>query len=425
MAGSCCFANVHPARVTECLTRRSFLILPVIAWHIAFDDTASTAACRRKGGRIMKTTSPERLIHELLAAAEIDVNGSRPWDIQVHHDRFFKRLVAGGSMALGESYMDGWWDCQALDQFFERILKRRLDQKAKKSLKALWCCAKAAWSCSPSRFRAFDIGRRHYDIGNDLFRLMLDKWMNYSCAYWKDAHNLDEAQESKMALICRKLQLQPGMRLLDIGCGWGGLAAFAAERYGVEVTGITVSKKQANFARQRCAGLPVAIQLKDYRQLNATFDRIVSVGMFEHVGAGRYRTFMRKVRRCLDPDGLFLLHTIAGNRSVRASDPWISRYIFPNSMLPSSCQISAATEKLLVLEDWHSFGPYYDPTLLAWYGNFVRTWHRIKDAYGKRFFRMWTYYLLLCAGAFRSRRNQLWQIVFSRDGLLHGYESVR
>jgi cyclopropane-fatty-acyl-phospholipid synthase len=373
----------------------------------------------------MKTTRPEHLIHEMLATAGVEINGHRPWDIQVHHDQFFKRLLAGGSMALGESYMDGWWDCEALDQFFDRILRARLDKIAKRSINLLWQALKAACTCSPGCFRAFTIGKRHYDIGNDLFASMLDKWMNYSCAYWRDAADLDEAQEAKMDLICRKLQLQPGMRLLDIGCGWGGLAAYAAQHYGVDVVGITVSKEQMNLAQQQCEGLPVSIEMMDYRSMSDTFDRIVSVGMFEHVGVGHYRTFMRMVRRCLAAEGVFLLHTIAGNRSVRSCDPWISKYIFPNSMLPSSRQISSAAEKLLVLEDWHSFGPDYDPTLLAWYRNFVENWDQIKAEYDGRFFRMWTYYLLVCAGSFRARRNQLWQIVFSRDGLRPGYVSVR
>ncbi len=373
----------------------------------------------------MKASTSEKLVRELLASADIVVDGTRPWDIQVHNPRFYHDLVAGGSMALGERYMDGWWDCDALDGFFDRIFKFRVDEQARQSIRTLWCVIKAACTSSPSRFRAFKIGTHHYDIGNDLFRAMLDKWMNYSCAYWKAASDLDTAQESKMDLICRKLQLQSGMRLLDIGCGWGGLAAFAAERYGVEVVGITVSEQQARLARQRCEGLPVTIELMDYRHMTSTFERIVSVGMFEHVGARRYRTFMRRVRRCLAPEGLFLLHTIAGNCSVYSGDPWLARYIFPNSMLPSSRQISAAAEKLLVLEDWHSFGPDYDPTLLAWYRNFVANWDLIKNRYDGRFYRMWTYYLLACAGAFRARHNQLWQIVFSRHGLRPKYESVR
>jgi cyclopropane-fatty-acyl-phospholipid synthase len=373
----------------------------------------------------MKTASPEVLIPDLLASAGVEINGHRPWDIQVYNDQFYPRLMAGGSLAFGESYMDGWWDCAALDQFFDRILSIRLDQRARKSAKALWCALKAACTASPRRWRAFEIGRRHYDLGNDLFTNMLDKWMNYSCAYWKKARDLDEAQESKMDMICRKLQLQSGMRLLDIGCGWGGLAAYAARNYGVEAVGVTVSQAQVELARRRCEGLPVTIALMDYRSLRDTFDRIVSVGMFEHVGTRRYRTFMRVVRRCLAPDGLFLLHTIAANRSRRACDPWISKYIFPNSMLPSSRQISAAAEKLLVLEDWHSFGPDYDPTLLAWYRNFVASWDRIKANYDDRFFRMWSYYLLACAGAFRARRNQLWQIVFSKNGVRPRYAGVR
>jgi len=373
----------------------------------------------------MNATTPERLITDLLATAGVAVDGDRPWDLRVHNDLFFRRLAAGGSVALGESYVEGWWDCESLDRFFDRILNDRLGRSVKTSLKTLWCSFKAMCTQSPGRRRAFAIGRRHYDIGNDLFALMLDSSMNYSCAYWQDAAGLDEAQEAKMDLICRKLDLQPGMHLLDIGCGWGGLAAYAARRYGVNVLGITVSKEQLKLARRRCRGLPVRIELMDYRDLEDTFDRILSVGMFEHVGVSRYRAFMRTVRRSLSTGGLFLLHTIAGNRSVRRCDPWISKYIFPNSMLPSSRQISSAAEKLLVLEDWHSFGPDYDLTLMAWYRNFVKNWHRIRHDYGEYFFRMWSYYLLASAGSFRARRNQLWQIVFSRDGVRPRYVSVR
>lgn len=374
----------------------------------------------------MTTLSPEKMIKDLLSLADVGVNGDRPWDIRIHNDLFYQSVMAGGSMALGESYMNGWWDCGALDRFFSRILRNRLDHKAKKSPKVLCLGAKAALTCSPSRFRAYAIGKRHYDIGNTLFSHMLDRRMNYSCAYWKDADNLDRAQEAKMELICRKLHLEPGMRVLDIGCGWGALAAYAARHYDVEVLGITVSDEQVKLARNMCDGLPVTIRRLDYRKVKGVFDRIVSVGMFEHVGHRQYRTYMRVVRRCLAAEGLFLLHTIAGNRSVRSCDPWIAKYIFPNSMLPSARQISKAAEKLLVLEDWHSFGPDYDRTLMAWYANFTQNWNQIKeDGYDERFYRMWCYYLLSCAGAFRSRRNQLYQIVFSKNGMRDGYVSVR
>jgi cyclopropane-fatty-acyl-phospholipid synthase len=373
----------------------------------------------------MKTSWHAEAVAKLLEDSDVRINGDRPWDIRIHHSDFFARVLRGGSLALGESYMDGWWDCDALDRFFDRILKSRLDRKVKKNPRILLSLASSALTHSPGRFRAYKIGTRHYDIGNDLFAVMLDRWMNYSCAYWNTAATLDEAQEAKMDLTCRKLYLKPGMRLLDIGCGWGGFAAYAARHYGVEVLGITVSAEQVRWARRMCVGLPVTVELMDYRNVADTFDRVVSIGMFEHVGSRHYDTYMRTVRRCLAPDGLFLLHTIGGNRSVRSCDPWIGKYIFPNSMLPSIRQIASTAEKQLVLEDWHSFGSHYDLTLMAWHHNFVQNWERLKDAYDERFYRMWTYYLLMCAGAFRARRNQLWQIVFSKEGLRGGYRSVR
>jgi cyclopropane-fatty-acyl-phospholipid synthase len=273
--------------------------------------------------------------------------------------------------------------------------------------------------------RAFEVGRRHYDLGNDLFRVMLDRRMMYSCALWETADTLDDAQEAKLDLICRKLRLEPGMRVLDIGCGWGGLARYAAESHGVRATGVTVSERQVESAREACAGLPVEILLQDYREIDGRFDRIVSVGMFEHVGGENYRRYMQVVHRCLEEGGLFLLHTIAGNTSVRTVDPWVRTHIFPNSMLPSAAQISTAAEGLFVLEDWHSLGPHYDRTLMAWHANFLAAWGRLSAAYDERFRRMWCYYLLSSAGAFRARSNQLWQIVLSKGGIRGGYRPVR
>jgi len=372
-----------------------------------------------------KRASGELLVKNLLAEAGVGTDGRRPHDIRVHDPAFYPRVAAGGSLALGESYMDGWWDCDALDRFFERVLSAGLDKKVRVSPALLWAAAKARVLNPQRRSRAMEIGRRHYDIGNDLFRLMLDKGMNYSCAYWRSAETLETAQAAKLELVCRKLGLAPGMRVLDIGCGWGGFAAHAAKHHGVEVTGITVSREQVDLAREICKGLPVRIELMDYRDLRQRFDRIVSIGMFEHVGAANYRTFMGVVRRCLDDGGLFLLHTIGGNRSVRSVDPWIAKYIFPNSMLPSARQIAAAAEGLFVLEDWHSFGHDYDRTLTAWHRNFTANWERLLPRYDERFYRMWTYYLLSCAGGFRARHNQLWQIVYSKTGVPGGYRSER
>ncbi len=253
---------------------------------------------------------------------------------------------------------------------------------------------------------------------------MLDSRMAYSCGYWKDAKTLDAAQEAKLDLICQKIGLQKAMRVLDIGCGWGSFAKFAAQKYGAHVVGITISKEQARFAKNDCKGLQVEIRLQDYRNLRERFDRIVSVGMFEHVGCKNYRTYLRVAHRNLARGGLFLLHTIGCSRSVKSTDPWIDKYIFPNSMLPSARQITTAAEGLFILEDWHNFGPDYDKTLMAWHKNFTRNWDKIKDKYDDRFLRMWRFYLLSCAATFRSRRNQLWQVVFSKGGV-DGHMSVR
>ncbi len=380
--------------------------------------SSQVAPVRNHGGA-------RKLIEDLLAQADVRINGSRAWDIQVVHSDFFDRVSAGTTLAIGESYMDGWWRCEALDQFFDRILRAELDKKVKTNARAICTALKARLINGQRRSKAYDIGKRHYDIGNRLFECMLDKRLNYSCAFWHQTKTLDEAQEEKLDLICRKLAIEPGMTVLDIGCGWGGFAKWAAERHKVSVLGITVSREQVEYAKQSCRGLDVNIKLQDYRSLEGVFDRIISIGMFEHVGFRNYREFFRVVRRCLKKEGLVLLHTIGRNITSNTIDPWMVKYIFPNSMLPSARQIAAASEGLLVLEDWHSFGPHYDTTLMAWHNNFAKNWDKIKDKYDNRFYRMWTYYLLSCAGSFRSRRNQLWQIVFSRKGLKGGYQSKR
>jgi cyclopropane-fatty-acyl-phospholipid synthase len=363
-------------------------------------------------------------VEQLLVAADVSIGGARPWDIQLHDDRFYTRVVAHGSLGIGESYMDGWWDCESLDELFYRALKADLDRKIRPLWDALSVLQAKLFNLQrPSR--AFRLGRHHYDLGNDLFRLMLDSRMIYSCGYWQDASTLDEAQEAKLDLVCCKLALTPGMRVLDIGCGWGGTAKFAAERYGVSVVGITVSAEQARYARELCNGLDVEIRLEDYRDLTGTFDRVLSIGMFEHVGPKNYDTFMAVVRACLPDDGLFLLHTIGATRTLSRTDPWTHKYIFPDSRLPSASQISRAFDDRFVLEDWHSFGSDYDTTLMHWHQNFERHWPELKERYDERFYRMWRYFLLTSAGTFRARKNQLWQVVLSPRGVEGGYEGRR
>ncbi|MDN6018552.1 MAG: cyclopropane fatty acyl phospholipid synthase [Enterobacterales bacterium] len=366
-----------------------------------------------------------RIASEMLQSADIEVNGSRPFDIRVKNPHFFKRVLQEGSLGLGESYMDGWWECDRLDIFFQKVLRAGLENQLPHHIKDTLRVAAARLTNLQSKKRAWIVGKEHYDLGNDLFSLMLDPYMQYSCAYWKDATPLKQAQEAKLKLICEKLQLRPGMTLLDIGCGWGGLAAYAAKNYGVSVHGVTISAEQQKMAQERCKDLDVQILLQDYRDLNSQYDRIVSVGMFEHVGPKNYQTYFNVVARNLKPDGLFLLHTIGANETNMNVDPWINKYIFPNGCLPSIKHIATTSEGKFVMEDWHNIGADYDRTLMAWYERFVQNWPKIEHNYSQRFFRMFSYYLNACAGAFRARDIQLWQVVFSPRGAEGGLRVAR
>ncbi|WP_343699922.1 cyclopropane fatty acyl phospholipid synthase [Chitinophaga sp.] len=361
------------------------------------------------------------IITQLFASAGITVNGHNSWDIQVHNEHFYPQVLAAGSLGLGESYMSNWWDSPRLDEFFHRLLRGELDKKARKSLAIKGEILISRLFNRQNPAKAYSNAVRHYDLGNDLFSQMLDQRMVYTCGFWRNAQTLNEAQEYKLDLTCRKLQLKPGMHVLDIGCGWGSFAKYAAEKYQVKVTGITLSKEQAELGRQLCKGLPVDIQLMDYRQLRQQYDAIASLGMFEHVGLKNYRVYMQTVFNCLKEEGLFLLHTIGSNNSTAYIDPWINKYIFPHSLLPSIRQIGKAIEGLFVMEHWENFSVDYDKTLSAWFENFSSNWNKLKARYDDTFYRMWKYYLLSCAGSFRARKNQLWQLVLSKKGVEGGY----
>ncbi len=364
-------------------------------------------------------------VEKLLAPAGIQINGDRAWDIQVYNDRFYKRVIRHGSLGLGEAYIEGWWDAKELDSFFYNILNADLGNSFAYTPSTILLYLQSLFTNRQSKSRAYEIGRRHYDIGNDLYRVMLDKRMVYTCAYWQDAENLDQAQEAKLDLVCRKIGLKTGQRVLDVGCGWGSFAQYAAEFYDANVVGITVSENQVALGRELCKGYPVEIRLQDYRDVDEKFDHIVSLGMIEHVGSKNYRNYIRKIRSCLNDDGIFLLQTIGSGTSVRSSDPWINKYIFPNSMIPSIAQLGSALEGLMVMEDWQNFGPDYDKTLMAWFNNFHKGWNSLKANYPDYFYRMWKYYLLLSAASFWSRKNQLWQIVLSNKGIPNGYQPLR
>ena len=358
----------------------------------------------------------EKIGEELLSLAGITVNGKNPYDVRVHNRGFYQRVLRAGALGLGESYMDGWWDCPAVDQFIDKILLANLEDKVKGSLKLTWHALKSKLFNLQRIGRAYQVGERHYDLGNDFYKAMLDKRMLYTCGYWKTARNLDEAQEAKLKLVCQKVNLEPGLRVLELGCGWGSFAKYAAENYGAVVTAVTVSRQQVELGRKLCQGLPVRIELEDYRNVSGIYDRVVSIGILEHVGYKNYRTYMETANRCLKDDGIAFIHTIGGNVSATTANAWTTKYIFPNGLIPSMAQIGKAMENLFVMEDWHSFGPDYDKTLMAWHANFEKAWPELKHKYGERFYRMWRFYLLSAAGGFRSRTNQLWQIVMTKHG---------
>ncbi len=365
-------------------------------------------------------TRAGQAVAELIATADIRVNGTRPWDMQLHTDGVLERALARGNLGLGETYMEGAWDVEKLDQFFFLLLRGRLADKVH-PLCMLGHSLRARLLNRQTSRRAWQVGEAHYDMSNALYEAMLDPRMTYTCGYWKNANTLAEAQEAKLDLICRKLGLRPGMRVLDIGCGWGSFMGYAAEHYGVQCVGVTISTEQVAWAKQRYAALPLEFRLLDYRDINERFDRIVSIGMFEHVGRKNHRTFMEVAARCLVEDGLFLLHTIGKNQRRSTPDPWIDKYIFPNGDLPSIGQIGDAMDGLFVAEDLHNFGADYDRTLMAWYANFEAAWPHFAESLGEVFHRKWRYYLLSCAGAFRARDIQLWQWVLSRQGIVGGY----
>src|SRR5699024_9764220 len=339
----------------------------------------------------MVTESFKQRIQSSLAKADIRIGGARPWDLRVHNEQLYPRVFTQGALGLGEAYMDGWWECERLDAFFYRILDAEVDRGFRINLRSVWAYLRAYITNMQNSSRAYDVGREHYDRGNDLYGAMLDDRLVYTGGDWHKANTLSEAQEAKLDRVCRKLNLRAGQSVLDIGCGWASFARYAAENYGANVTGVTISEEQAKLGRKRCEGLPVEIRLQDYRRVEGRFDHIVSLGMFEHVGYKNYNSFMQTAYNHLKRDGLFLLYCIGGNRSVRTSNPWTTKYIFPNSMIPSIRQIGDAIEKLFVMEQWDNVGCDYDRTLMAWHKNFEEAWPKLKNNYSERFYRMWKY----------------------------------
>ncbi|AUI87918.1 cyclopropane-fatty-acyl-phospholipid synthase [Vibrio azureus] len=360
---------------------------------------------------------------ELLKNADIKLDGDRTWDIKVKDVNMFSRIIECGSLGLGESYVDEMWECEDLSTMTSKLLSSDIESKLtisnKLSVGASLGKQKLKKLFNPQSISQAKVDvSSHYDLGNDLYERMLDPRMTYTCGYWKEASDLAQAQEHKLDLLCRKLGLSKGMRVLDIGCGWGSFMQFAAEKYGVICDGLTLSKEQAELGQSKAndAGLPINFILQDYREYRPEYkyDAVVSVGMIEHVGPSNYREYFECADRFMKEESIFLLHTIGSSISKVDCEPWIDKYIFPNGVIPSLAQLAQAMEPKFNIEDLHNFGPDYDLTLCAWYENFEQSWPELQSKYGERFFRIWRYYLLSCAGAFRARDISLWQLALTK-----------
>lgn len=372
-------------------------------------------------------TTSRQIVTKLLSQSGITVNGSYDHDMIVHNAKCFDMILSNWSLGLGESYMQGFWTCKKLDHFFLKLLSSDIDKKVFRKIKfsLLMHSLKYKFMNLQNIHRAFEVGHKHYDQGNNFFKKMLDPYMQYSCGYWQKAKKLKDAQIAKIDMVCQKLKLKPGEHVLEIGCGWGGFAEYAINKYKIHYTGVSISREQILYAKKRLKKMQANFILSDYRSIQGEFDKVVSIGMFEHVGQKNYHDFFEIAFKSLKQDGLFLLHTIGSSKTKIATDPWIHKYIFPNGFIPSYNQITSAAEGFFHLEDWHNFGKDYDLTLMAWYQNFKKNWKKNESNYPDTFYKMWEYYLLSCAGYFRSKRGQLWQIVFSRINSQQKYVPYR
>jgi len=374
------------------------------------------------------TESLKHKLQSLLQPAGIIINGPSPWDLQVHHEQFYSRVIAQGSMGLGEAYMEGLYDIVAPEEFFYRILRSGIGEHTKPA-DMIITYLRSIFINEQNKLSSRKVAEQHYNLSPELYMSFLDPYNQYTCCYFPDGNEtLDEAAIKKLHLICRKLQLKATDRVLDIGCGWGGFAKFAAEHYGCHVTGISIAEEQIAYARNFTQGLPVTFMNCDYRDIQGCYDKVLVCGMIEHVGYKNYHTLMNIINRCMADNGLFLLQTIGRNDTATSGDKWIRKYIFPNSQLPSIQQLGAAVEGSFIMEDWQNMGIHYYHTLMAWHRNFIKNQpqlRRDRPEYDERFYRMWEYYLLSCAGAFKARSIQLWQIVYSKNGVENGYKPLR
>jgi cyclopropane-fatty-acyl-phospholipid synthase len=357
-------------------------------------------------------------IERLATVVGFSLNGDKPTDPQIYNERVYNIFLSRNSLALGESFMAKWWDCADLAGFFSLVLNAKLFVK-KNVLSDPRLFLRTALSNLQRPSKSFEVGEMHYDLGNELYEAMLDKYMVYTSAIWSGVDNLEAAQVQKLERICQKLKLKAGDRVLDIGCGWGGFMKYATQRYGVSCVGLSVSKEQTTLGRQRCEGLPIEFVISDYRdyQNEHKFDHVVSIEMIEAVGPKNLRTYFKKVHELLKPNGNFFLQAIIDLNSTPKADPWIDKYIFRNGVLVSHHQLERETRGLFVFTDLLDVGPDYDPTLMAWWENFDRTFPNLQadnPKYDEHFYRMWKYYLHSCAALFRTGSSQDYQMLLKK-----------
>jgi len=368
----------------------------------------------------------KRIITDLFSQAGVTLDGSNPWDIQLHDDRFYRSAMRG-SLGFGESYMEGIWDVDSIDALFRRIIRMNITRSSLVSINRLYLNIKSRLTNLQTRLGSLAIAETHYDLDHRLYELFLGPYNQYTCCFFNKAQTLPEAEIEKLEMICDKLDLREGDKVLDIGCGWGGFARYAAETRGCRVTGVSISKEQIAYARRYTEGLPVDIINCDYRDLPERFDaghfdKVVIIGMIEHVGYKNYRKLVNIVHRAIKDDGMFLLHTIGNSSRTTVGDPWMEKYIFRNSMLPAMSQLADAFEGVFVVQDWENYGHYYAPTLAAWQNNFETNWPQIEaieteHRFDEKFRRMFNYYFLSCKAGFETDHINLWQIVMTKEGL--------
>ena len=346
-------------------------------------------------------------------------------DVTLKDEKTARALCLTPVMALGEGYMDGAIEVEGdnVYDFLAMLIRNRENSGAMPS-----------WAVGMHRFRNAAKGvvqrntplsaRRnvahHYDISDDLYRLFLDEDMQYSCAYFaRPDMTLEEAQQAKKDHIARKLRIEPGMRVLDIGCGWGGMALTLARDYGAHVTGVTLSSNQHATAQRRAAEAGLSdkteFRLQDYRDVTETFDRVVSVGMLEHVGSPQFPVYFDKVSDVLDPDGIALIHTIGLTEPPSPTSPWIAKYIFPGGYVPALSDLAPSIEKAgLWTADLEVLRGHYGPTLHHWRDRFEAQVDRVREMYDERFVRMFRFYLAACEAAFEEQHQGVFQFQLSR-----------